>query len=167
MLLAGTFAFIALAVYAALSDLETRRVSNRLNGIIFASGLLFQLPVAGSPGLATGLAGTAVGLLILIVPFSRSWVGGGDVKFLAAAGAWLGPLSVFLAALGGLALGGVWAVALMARRPALRREAVGNLKLAAVSLSAPTVRRRDNAEVIPLVVPLAIAGVLAFLGASL
>jgi prepilin peptidase CpaA len=168
MLLAGTFLFIALAAYAALSDLETRRVSNRLNGIILGSGLLFQLPVAGAPGLATGLAGAAIGLAILIVPFSRSWLGGGDVKFLAAAGAWLGPVAVVIAALLGLALGGLWAVGILVRRPTLRTEVAGNLKLAAVSLQAPTIERRANAEVVPLVVPLATAAILVQLaGGSL
>ena len=167
MLFAGTFAFLAFAAYAALSDLDTRRVSNRLNGLILIAGLCFQVPVAGAPGLAMGAAGVLLGLAILLFPFSRSWVGGGDVKFLAAAGAWLGPLGVFLAALGGLTLGGIWALALLARRPALRAEVAGNLKLAAISLSDPGVGRRADSDVIPLVVPMAASAAIVFLGGAL
>jgi prepilin peptidase CpaA len=168
MSFAGTFAFVALAVYAALSDLETRRVSNRLNVLIFGSGLLVQLFTAGALGIAAGLAGAGLGLAILIVPFSRSWVGGGDVKFLAATGAWLGPVSVCIAALGGLALGGLWALALLVCRPHLRTQVATNLKVAAFCLTDPGVSRRADADVIPLAVPLAISAVVvSLMGGSL
>lgn len=162
----ASFLFIAMAAYAALSDLQTRRVSNRTNVLIFATGLALQLPLAGSPGLATGFLGAMIGLAILIVPFARRWVGGGDVKFLAASGAWLGPAGIAYAALGGLALGGLWAVAMIAKRPALRRDVATNLGLAAISVSVPMVERRENGDVIPLVVPLAAACVAVFLGVS-
>ena len=159
----ASFLFVALAAYAALSDLHTRRVSNRTNLLILGSGLAAQLSVAGTPGLATGLLGVLLGLGILIVPFSKRWVGGGDVKLLAASGAWLGPVGIACAATFGLALGGAWAIALLARRPALRREVIANLGLAAVTVSAPQVERRSNSEVIPLAVPLAAACVAVLL----
>jgi len=155
----ATLAFLAIAAYAALSDLATRRVANGTNVLLLGAGLAVQLSAAGATGIFAAALGALVGLAILIVPFSRHWVGGGDVKFLAAAGAGLGPGSIFVAALVGLALAGVWAATLLARRATLRSEVRANLGLAAVTLSAPEVRRRSKDEVIPLVVPLAVAAV--------
>ncbi len=162
-----TFAFLAVAAYAALSDLATRRVANGTNLLLLGAGLAIQLSSAGAAGISSALLGMLLGLAILIVPFSRHWVGGGDVKFLAAAGAGLGPSAVGLAALGGLALGGVWALMLLARRSSLRHEVRSNLGLAAVSLSVPEIPRRQQDEVIPLVVPLAIAVALVLMTGAL
>lgn len=156
----ASFAFITIAAYAALSDLSTRRVANAVNGSLLVSGLLLQVAVLGPKGLVVGFAGAALGLALLLLPFARRWVGGGDVKFLAAAGAGLGPAGVFIAALLGLFLGGVWAVVLTVKHPELRREVASNLKLAIVSVSEPDAPRRERAQVIPLCVPLSVASVL-------
>src|SRR5678815_4312473 len=95
--------FAALAAAAAVSDVRTRRVSNRLNLAILALGLGWRAAAFDGPTALAGLAGVAVGLAVLLVPFAWRWVGAGDVKLLAACGAWLGPGDALLAGLLGVA----------------------------------------------------------------
>jgi hypothetical protein len=51
--------------------------------------------------------GWALGLLLFFVPFALRGLGGGDVKLMAALGAWLGPTDVFWAAMYTGVAGGV------------------------------------------------------------
>jgi len=105
--------FVTLVVLAAMSDLSSRRVSNRLNLTILGSGIITMCLHTGGSTLAPSFAGVGVGLLCLLVLFLRRRIGGGDIKLLAAMGAWLGPVGVGMSALGGLALGGIWATCLV------------------------------------------------------
>lgn len=95
-----------LLVVAAVTDIRSRIISNRLNAVIallaipwwFAIGLssyeiLFQI----------GLAGAV--LVAFAICFALGMMGGGDVKLLAALGLWL-PLTKMLLMLEIMALGG-------------------------------------------------------------
>lgn len=83
--------FPFLMAYAAVNDLLTMRISNRITGLVVAGFLLYAL--------ASGMALTdfglhmAAGVLTLVVAFAmfaRGWVGGGDAKLAAATALWLG-----------------------------------------------------------------------------
>lgn len=103
---------IALAIallFAAFSDIRRRQIDNWLNGAIalgaplfwWASGLSLWPDVAIQVGLAAGA------LVILAGMFALGWMGGGDVKLLAALALWVQPswffeLLVIMALLGGL-----------------------------------------------------------------
>lgn len=82
---------------AASIDLRTRRIPNILSLAILAGGLTWSL-IPGTP-LAPwqSLAGILAGAALLMLPFAIGALGGGDVKLLAAIGAWLGPLGALLA----------------------------------------------------------------------
>jgi prepilin peptidase CpaA len=95
-----------LLVTAAVTDIQSRIISNRLNAAIallavpwwFAIGLggydiLFQI------GLAAAV------LVVFAICFALGMMGGGDVKLLAALGLWL-PLAKMLIMLEIMALGG-------------------------------------------------------------
>jgi prepilin peptidase CpaA len=66
----------------------------------------------------------------------------GDVKLLAMVGAWIGPLLVFEAALATCLIGGVWLLALTARRRQFRK-ALGNV----LSLVHPAMRGGGAASI--------------------
>jgi prepilin peptidase CpaA len=155
---------IAGATAAAASDVSRRKVGNQLNLAILFGGLGWRA-VSGNPDtVLLGLAGVAVGFAMLFGMFAVRWIGAGDVKLLAALGAWLGPTGVLYAGLLGLAGGGVLAVGLaIAGGGALRRQVAGNIKAAALTLTAPVAPRREQRLVVPMAVPLAVAAVGVFL----
>jgi len=127
-------------VIASVSDLRERRVPNWLTVGMLFGGLLARFLTAGLQGLTLGLAGALVGLVVLLYPFARGWIGGGDVKLLSACGGWLGPLLVLEVALVGAVVGGVLSVVCLLRAPpAGRREILLNLRLTWLSRRAPEV----------------------------
>lgn len=93
---------------ATFTDLRTRRIPNWLVFPFLLAGIV----VSPSPwrhdwygnghgfgwhGLGQSLAGVGLSLLINGIPFLMGWTGGGDVKLLAAIGAWIGPAQLFWA----------------------------------------------------------------------
>jgi len=103
MLITATFATASLLaitacvlVWAAASDLRHYVIPNAASVIIVIAFILTAcfMPVRFlTGGLLTGLAILAIGAFF----FARGWMGGGDVKLLAAVSLWAGPsyLSVF------------------------------------------------------------------------
>ncbi len=105
---------LLLAVIMAWRDLRTRRIPNYLTLGATLAGLGFRLGYYGWWGLASGFSGLALGFSLLIFFYLMGGMGAGDVKALAALGAWLGPwptfmLGLYMAIIGGLlALGVLW-----------------------------------------------------------
>jgi prepilin peptidase CpaA len=88
---------LAITLWIAWGDLRTRRIPNYLTLGTVLAGLAYNLIVQGLPGLANGLLGMLLGFGLLILPYLWGGMGAGDVKALAALGAWLGPkLTLFL-----------------------------------------------------------------------
>ncbi len=102
-----------LCFYAAMTDWKRLRIPNQLTVTILAVGVVMNLirgvwlGVAGEPGryfgltgglggffegLCFSLAGFATGFAIFFVLWQLGTCGGGDVKLMAAIGAWVGPL---------------------------------------------------------------------------
>ena len=98
----GAFTLITAAV-----DVRTHRLPNLLTVPACLAGLVFHLAVGAHKGGVTGLGhgflfalgGFAVGFGLFFLMWTAGSVSGGDVKFMGAIGAWLGPmptLHVFL-----------------------------------------------------------------------
>jgi prepilin peptidase CpaA len=101
---------MATSVTACVWDLRTRRIPNALTFSAALLGLLVQLFVAGPGGALTAVGGWAVGLLLFLPFFMLGGMGGGDVKLLAALGAFLGPRDIVWLAVYSSIAGGVLAV---------------------------------------------------------
>ncbi len=109
VLAAATFALLMAAGCA--SDLRSRRIPNRLVLVIAVTGTVYSVAAApGLRGLAQALGGLGVGLAIWFPFYLARMLGAGDVKFFAAAAAWLGPLLALKAALLSGLFGGVLAL---------------------------------------------------------
>ena len=103
------FVGILLAV-ACVSDLRTRRIPNALTFSAAAGAVLFHLAIGGWSAAGWSLAGLFVGTLLFFPMFALRGMGAGDVKLLAAVGAWLGPGQVVVVAVATSIAGGVIAV---------------------------------------------------------
>ena len=100
--------FPALMIFAALSDLFTMTISNRISLALVAIFLPFALWVGLSPqDIAVHLACGLGVLVFTFTLFALGWIGGGDAKLAAATAVWigldhLGEFGVYTALLGGL-----------------------------------------------------------------
>lgn len=75
---------------AAVSDLRSRRIPNKLTFPMFLLGLVFQTVFAGWGGLADAGLGFLVGFGTLFLLWLVGGGGGGDVKLMGALSVWLG-----------------------------------------------------------------------------
>lgn len=83
--------FPMLMVFAALSDLFTMTISNRISVMLVLAFLPLAL-MAGMSGEAIAIH-LACGFGVLVVTFSMfafGWIGGGDAKLAAATAIWMG-----------------------------------------------------------------------------
>ncbi len=100
------------ALLMAWRDIKTHRIPNYLTYGCALAGLGYQLGFHGLTGLLEGFLGMALGLGLLIFFYVKGGMGAGDVKALAAMGAWLGPkatlyLFIYMGISGGL-LAVIW-----------------------------------------------------------
>lgn len=104
---------IPATLYAAWVDYAQRRVPNWLNAAIATAGLTAQGVYGGLEGVTVGFLGLLVGFGVLIVPWLMHGMGAGDVKLMAAIGAWLGPWLTLVSFAAGALLGGLAAVVMI------------------------------------------------------
>jgi prepilin peptidase CpaA len=112
----GTFLTLA-----CLSDLRTRRIPNVLTLSAALGALLFHLATGGWSAAGWGAAGLFSGAALFFPMFALRGMGAGDVKLLAAVGAWLGPGQVATVALATSIAGGAIAVVVALAHGYLRK----------------------------------------------
>ena len=114
-------ALVVLAVGGAATDLRSRRIPNWLTVTGLVAALLIRGLWGGLPSLQSGLAAAGIAFAASFPLFSLRALGGGDVKFLTAACAFLGWEHLW-AGLAAIAIaGGVLALAVAIRQGALQR----------------------------------------------
>lgn len=102
---------VAVLAVATFTDLRSRRIPNWLVLPFMAAGVGVSVWTQGWQGLFQSFGGLGLGLLLFGVLAALGGMGMGDVKLVAAVGAWVGPSQLFLAlVVTGLA-GGVMALA--------------------------------------------------------
>lgn len=120
MIDAPSIAVLGVGAAATAMDWSTRRIPNALTFGAAGVAVAFATATAGTQGFVWSLAGWGVGLLLFLPLFALRALGGGDVKLLAAFGAWLGPALVFWVAVYGAIAGGLVAVPMLLWRGRLR-----------------------------------------------
>jgi prepilin peptidase CpaA len=95
---------------ACVTDVRSRRIPNVLTLGASASAMAFHTLNGHGPGLLLSVEGWFVGAAIFFVPFALGGLGAGDVKLLAALGAWVGPTDALWIALYTGIAGGILAL---------------------------------------------------------
>lgn len=101
---------LAVGLFACVSDLRSRRIPNALTFGAAAAAIGAHTMASGWEGFRFAGLGWVVGLALFMPFFLLRGMGGGDVKLLAALGAWLGARDVFWLAIYGSIAGGAMAV---------------------------------------------------------
>jgi prepilin peptidase CpaA len=114
-------AVVVLGLAATWFDWRTRRLPNALTFGAAAAGCCAGAFGSGLAGLGASAAGWGLGLLLFLPVFALRGMGAGDVKLLAAFGAWLGPAGVWWTAIYGAIAGGLLAIPLLVARGAVIR----------------------------------------------
>jgi prepilin peptidase CpaA len=103
---ASEIAVLIVSAVACLYDLRSRRIPNVLTFGATAAALAYGLAIGGGGGFVRAAAGWIVGCALFLPWFLLGGMGAGDVKLLAALGAWLAPgatvwLAIYTALVGG------------------------------------------------------------------
>ncbi len=105
-------------IVAAVIDGIQLKVPNWLTFPMIISGWIFSYAVFGWSGLGWSLAGTAVGLGLLLPLYAIGGMGAGDVKLLAGVGAWVGGTVTLYAFCVSAVFGGLIALGMVLYRKA-------------------------------------------------
>lgn len=111
---------LAVLVAAAIIDSRTRRIPNLLSLGGAAVGILLAVTGYGSVTLGASIGGLALGLVALLPLYLLKAMGAGDVKLMAAVGAFLGPSITLAAVLCTFIAGAVIAIIVLIIRDGLR-----------------------------------------------
>ena len=117
---------------AAVGDLREMRISNRLVGVMLCAWILVMVPqlflqteVAIAISISSLIGAAMSGILLLVVYIvSRKGLGGGDVKFMAVSGLYLGADGVLPAMLYGAVLSALVGLGLILLKKIGMRDAI-------------------------------------------
>ncbi len=168
--------FVAIVlVVAAVIDGMILKVPNWLTFPFIASGWVYWTIESGIGGLGWSLAGTIVGMVLLLVLRNVGGMGAGDVKLLAGVGAWLGALVTLKAFAATAIVGGIMAAVMimmsgdwfkhyaMARQIMEEWKTIRNpSKLAEIARE-----RKPSMKLLPYGIPMAIGSIAYFVFAGM
>ena len=117
---------LAIGCAACITDIRSRRIPNVLTFGGAVAAICFHTLCPAGEGFGWAAGGWLAGLLVMLVPFALGGLGGGDVKLLAALGAWLGPTSAIWVGLYAGVAGAVMAI-LVSAYSGYSRQALSNV----------------------------------------
>jgi prepilin peptidase CpaA len=120
---------------AVVTDMRSRRIPNWLTGAIGGAGFGIAFG-GGAVTPAQAALGMLAGLLLMMPGHLIGATGAGDVKLMAAIGAVVGPGLVLRAFLYTAVAGGIFALAVAARRGLLAETLYGTQRLVTAPLAA-------------------------------
>jgi prepilin peptidase CpaA len=122
----STVAVVAVVVVASVFDLGSRRIPNSLTFGAALVAVAMRALLDGWSGVLSAASGWIVGLALFMPLYALRGMGAGDVKLLAAIGAWLGPIGAAWTGLYGAVAGGAMALGVALAR-GYARTALRNL----------------------------------------
>jgi prepilin peptidase CpaA len=104
---------VLVAMLGAITDIRSARLPNRLTYSAGVAALMLRTAVLGWPGLKNGLIGILIAGGFFCLLFVLRAMGGGDMKMMAAVGAWVGSRHVLTVLIAIALAGGVLALVSM------------------------------------------------------
>lgn len=162
-------------IVAAVIDGWKLKVPNWLTFPFVLCGWAYGLAFLGWDGLGWSLAGTAVGLALLMPAYAIGGMGAGDVKLLAGVGAWMGVSTTFRAFCVSVIVGAVIAMAMVLLAKQWRHHcrqfiAILNEILTIRDpnrLSQLAAERKSSMRLLPYGIPIAIGSIAYFAWAGM
>lgn len=159
---------IAVASYtsvAAVVDLRMRRIPNYLTVPAAALGLVYHCLAPGGMGPLVSLGGFGLGFVLLLLPALFGGGGMGDVKLLAALGAWLGPFLVLITFSAAILIAAMIALSIVFLSVMDRGITRTGRKYFAAKRPLDKSGKKRTARVLPFAVPVAVStwGMLAWI----
>ena len=165
----------AVLVVAAVIDGMILKVPNWLTFPFIACGWIHWTIESGVGGLGWSLAGTIVGMLLLLILRNVGGMGAGDVKLLAGIGAWLGVMVTLKAFAATAIVGGIMAVVMILmsgqweKHVAMGHQIIHEWRTirSPSKLAAIARERKPNMKLLPYGIPMAIGSIGYFLMAGM
>lgn len=162
-------------VVAAVIDGWKLKVPNWLTLPLIVSGWAFSTASFGWSGLGWSLAGTAVGLGLLLPAYAIGGMGAGDVKLLAGVGAWVGCMTTFLAFCVSAVFGGAIAIGMVLVRGRWHHHVAQFFGIVdeiltirdAEALSTIAAGRKSSMLLLPYGIPIALGTIAYFVWAGM
>ena len=162
-------------IVAAVIDGLQLKVPNWITFPMVISGWIYSGVYFGWAGLGWSLAGTAVGLGLLLPAYAIGGMGAGDVKLLAGVGAWVWATTTFYAFCVSAIVGGVLAVAMvLVRKRWNHHRAQFSLIVDEIltirdpsALSVIAAERKSRMMLLPYGIPIALGSIAYFAWAGM
>lgn len=138
-----TLVVLVASVAASVTDIWRFKVYNVLTLPLLATGIAFHWMTGGRDGCLDSVVGMSVGFGLLIYPYLMGALGAGDVKFVAAIGAWLGVQPMLPVIVIGCIAAGIYSLVVLAIHGGFRQAWI-NMKVALLRLTL--VARQLGAE---------------------
>ncbi len=101
---------VLVALFGAVTDFRSARLPNRLTYSAIIAALVLRTALTGWTGLKSGLIGIGIAGGLFCVLYIVGAMGGGDMKMMAAIGAWVGRTHVLTVLIAIALAGGVLAL---------------------------------------------------------
>ena len=161
-----TIALILILTISVFTDLRNRKILNIITMPAILIAIIYHSVTSGFNGLLFSGQGFLVGLGIFIIPFIMGGIGAGDVKLLAAVGAWKGTVFVLYTGVYGAIIGGLISIVILLKQ----RRLVSTLKQMLFSIfylksaKGPLfIDETESTMSIPYAIPIAVGALLAYL----
>ena len=140
-------------IFAVIKDYKERRVPNILTYGMVVAGIAMNSMKSGTDGAQDALAGCAIGIGVLIIPFIMGGIGGGDVKLMGGIGALKGPYFIIYTFVFTALIGGISSIIRLSLHRGELTAAWNRLRTSLMSVAGGT---KPNNESSPWVIPYAI-----------
>jgi prepilin peptidase CpaA len=170
-----TWLLSAILIVAAIIDGRLLKVPNWLTFPLVLAGWSAAAFCGGFNGLAWSMAGTLVGLGLLLPAYAIGGMGAGDVKLMAGVGAWIGATATFYAFCVSSVVGGVIAIAMVLCRGRWQHHFQQFFKIVDEilvirnpdTLSTIAAERKSSMMLLPYGIPIALGTIAYFLWAGM